>query len=167
MCVICYFYLTPRDYLSAKDFKELKKNPNTQIAETPKQKLLTLCETIPAKNSSLWEFRAAWYPDCPETNKKYLDPLFEEIKSRYPNKKLVISSELTTYKTKSSWDAVMEHCEDNGIENYQILQQNLMEEKLTIRFKEGKNYIVFGDGAFRDKVQAKMKGSSQLFYYPV
>lgn len=162
--VLCDFLLDPRSYLSEEDQKELKNNCNVQISAKTKQKLLALCETPAANYSPVWNFEACWRSECPVTNEKYLDPLFEEIKKRYPNKQLMINSNVTTYAI-GDWFADKKYCEEYGIKNAQVFNQN--ENDSVKEITEGKTYIIIGDQAFRDKVQAKMKGNSQLFYYPV
>lgn len=167
--VSCNFVLDPRSYLSEEDLKELEKNSKTQISTKTKEKLLTLCETPAAKYSPVWNFEAVWRVECPVTNKKYLDPLFEEIKKRYPNKKLMINSNVSTHDTDSTWSTDKKYCEKYGIKNARILIQNLVKDlakELSSEVNTSENYIVIGDEAFRDKVKSMLKGECEWHYYP-
>lgn len=163
--VVCDFLLDPRSYLSEEDRKELKSNSNVQISEKTKQKFLSLCETSTAKHTAIWNFNLGLPIECSVTNEKYVDPLFEEIKKRYPDKKLMINSNVTTHAF-GDWFADKKYCEEYGIKNAQVLIQNLVKDP-NREMTEGKTYIVIGDEVFRDKVKAVMKAGSEWHYYPL
>lgn len=149
--LICDFLFDPRVYLNQEDYENLEKNPQAQISDKTKAELLAYCDTKIAQQVKVWNFNAAWRVECPKTNEKFLDPLFEEIKKKYPEKQLLIQSDVTQHAGESHWRTSDEYIKEFGINDAQIIKQTIIEPaEISDRLKKHSNYIVIGDQAYQN-----------------
>lgn len=149
--LICDFLFDSRVYLNEEDRLNLEKDPNAQISDKTKAELLAYCETKFAQQVKVWNFNAQWRVECPKTNGKFLDPLFEEIKKKYPEKQLLIQSNVTQHAGESHWRTSEEYIKEFGINDAQIIKQTIIEPaEISDRLKKHSNYIIIGDQAYQD-----------------
>lgn len=149
--LICDFLFDPRVYLNEEDHENLKQDPHAQISNNTKAELLAYCETKFAQQVKVWNFNASWRVECPKTNEKFLDPLFAEIKEKYPDKQLLIQSNVTQHAGESHWQTSDKYIKQFGIDDAQVIKQTVIEPvEIEDFLRTHSNYIVIGNQSYQD-----------------
>ena len=156
--VLCNFMFDPRVYLDKDDVP--------RISEKTLNELLSYCKTPAAQKCLVWNFNACSRVECQKLNGKYLDSFFEAVKKTYPDKKLIIDSNLSSHHNMDKWELSDKYCKEYGLPNAQSFNQSITKSgEIAEHFRNVDNYIVVGDQSYQKAFDQVNKTKATVHRY--
>ena len=155
-----------RDHLSEEDYKNIKENPKSaQISQASIDRFLSECEK--GKDLSVLQVDFSGRVQCP-VNKNFADPFFEQLIAKYPNKRIICISNISSFGAGIPMDVQDQAIKDFGVDNSIAIKQEenkkfdpkcfdwAFREKTRKDYEEW-NWIVIGDKTYQDSFDEFVK----------